>query len=412
MSQTTVERALDEYRRGRLVIIVDDEDRENEGDLSLAAQFATPEKIHFMAREGRGLICVSITGERADALDLPLMVPPGENSSQYGTPFTVSVDARRGVTTGISAHDRATTIQTLIAPSTLPGDLARPGHVFPLRAASGGILERRGQTEASLDLARLAGLEPAGVICEILAADGSMARGEELERFARVHGLAILSVEELVEYRQSREGQLSQGAEAALPNEFGAFRLRVYVDETDGTEHLALYMGDLSRGTPLVRLHSECLTGEVLGSRRCDCRQQLVEAQRLIAAEGTGAVIYLRQEGRGIGLAEKIKAYALQDLGLDTVDANRELGHPDDGRDYGAAAWILQDLECRRVRLLTNNPAKVAGLAARGIDVAERVHLVLPASPENAGYLATKRARLGHLLPEDALAASIGKDGE
>ncbi|MCH7666849.1 MAG: 3,4-dihydroxy-2-butanone-4-phosphate synthase [Acidobacteria bacterium] len=400
MKLSKIEDALTDYRQGKFVIIIDDEDRENEGDLALAAQFTTPQKVHFMAREGRGLICVSVTRERTEQLGLPMMVDPAENSARFATPFTVSVDAARGVTTGISAFDRATTIHTLVDRQAKPQDLVRPGHVFPLRAADRGVLERRGQTEASLDMARLAGLYPAGVICEILAESGEMARGAELDAFADRFGLKIVSIADLVAHRKGAEGRAVRGTECRLPTSFGEFRARVYEDTSTGLEHVALWLGDPTAAGTLVRLHSECLTGDALGSRRCDCREQLQDAQRHIASEGAGILLYLRQEGRGIGLREKLRAYALQDTGLDTVEANHRLGHPADARTYETAAWILRDLGCRSVRLLTNNPAKIKGLEQHGVEVIERRPLLPRESPENQSYLATKRDRLGHFLPD------------
>ena len=398
MPLATVEEALEELRCGRFLIVVDDEDRENEGDLVIAAEHITPEAVNFMAREVRGLICVALTGERLDALHLPPMTPPRENTSSYGTAFTVSVDARRGVTTGVSAHDRATTICALIHPATGPQDLARPGHVFPLRAAPGGVLERLGHTEASVDLARLVGLDHSAVICEIMAEDGTMARLPRLEEFASRHDLLILSVAQIAEYRRERDSELRRVVEVDLPTEHGEFTLIGYAQSGRAQPDLALVAGVLTAPEPpLVRLHSECLTGDVFGSLRCDCGAQLHRALGLIADEGTGAVLYLRQEGRGIGLLNKLQAYRLQERGLDTVEVNERLGFRADERDYHTAALMLRDLGVQRVRLLTNNPDKVTGLEAHGVEVVERLPLVVQPQPENAAYMDTKRIRMGHL---------------
>ncbi len=396
-----IESALADFRAGRFVIIVDDEDRENEGDLAIAAEFATPEAINFMAREARGLICVSLTGERLDALHIPMMVEPQQNQTRFGTAFTVSVEARHGVTTGISAHDRATTIRTLIDPDAGPKDIVHPGHVFPLRAVAGGVLVRPGQTEASLDLARLAGLTQAAVICEIMSADGHMARLPELETFAGRHGLQIVSISDLIAYRCRTETFVHSKVNTCLPTAYGPFRAQIFEHEYTGEHHLALVFGGPQHSSPLVRVHSECLTGDALGSQRCDCGDQLAAAQKQIAAEGWGAIIYLRQEGRGIGLLHKLRAYSLQEQGFDTVEANHQLGLPADRRDYRAAAQILRELGWFEVRLLTNNLAKVNGLLECGIRVAERIPLVVPATRFNRSYLRAKREKLGHLLPED-----------
>ncbi|MFQ5407960.1 MAG: bifunctional 3,4-dihydroxy-2-butanone-4-phosphate synthase/GTP cyclohydrolase II [Anaerolineales bacterium] len=401
MPFASIEAALADFRAGKFVIIVDDEDRENEGDLAIAADFAAPEAINFMAREGRGLICLSMTNERLDALGIPMMVPPDQNSAQFGTAFTVSVEAREGVTTGISAYDRATTIRTLIDPNTRPEDIARPGHVFPLRAAVGGVFTRAGQTEASLDLARMAGLYPAAVICEIMSSDGTMARLPELETFAARHDLKILAIRDLIAYRCRVETIVERVTEARLPTRYGEFGALAYRDVLTGQEHLALTFGEWRAGAPLVRLHSECLTGDALGSQRCDCGAQLQEAQRRIAAGGGGVILYLRQEGRGIGLLNKLRAYALQEQGYDTVEANHQLGFPADLRDYGVAARMLRDMGLNRVRLLTNNPAKVTGLEQHGIVVVERTPLIIAPNPDSRAYLAAKRKKLGHLLPQD-----------
>lgn len=399
MPLATVAESLEELRSGRFAIVVDDEQRENEGDLVIAAEHTTPETINFMAREGRGLICMAMTAERLDSLGIPLMVPPGRNTSPYGTAFTISVEARQGITTGISAHDRARTIRVMADPATRPEDFAMPGHVFPLRARDGGVLERPGHTEAAVDLTRLAGMLPAAVICEIMAEDGKMARMPELERFAAEHGLRIVTISDLVAYRRARERAPSRAATVDLPTRHGRFTLIAYPEPDDREPNLALVRGGLSGGEPpLVRLHSECLTGDVFGSARCDCGSQLDRAMELVDAEGRGAVLYLRQEGRGIGLLNKLRAYELQEQGLDTVEANERLGFRADERDYLAAALILRDLGVDRVRLLTNNPGKVAGLEAHGVKVVERVPIELPAGTDNVGYLHTKRAKLGHAL--------------
>ncbi|MDP9383356.1 MAG: bifunctional 3,4-dihydroxy-2-butanone-4-phosphate synthase/GTP cyclohydrolase II [Chloroflexota bacterium] len=412
MALATVEQVLEDLRAGKFVIVVDDEHRENEGDLVIAAQFATPEAINFMAREARGLICVPLTGERLDRLELPLMVPPEHNTSGFGTAFTVSVEARHGVTTGISAHDRARTVRTLIDPAATPEDLARPGHIFPLRAADGGVLERPGQTEASIDLMKLAGLHPSAVICEIMSADGTMARRAELEEFAARHGFKILSIADLIQYRRLREGDVRRAVEVEMPTEHGGFKLFAYLHAGSKEPDLALVMGELG-GTrpPVVRLHSECLTGDVLGSQRCDCGAQLNRALDLIAEEGRGAVLYLRQEGRGIGLLNKLRAYELQEHGLDTVEANEHLGFHADERDYRIAAAMLKDLGVARVRLLSNNPRKLAGLEANGVEVVERVPLLVEPRPENVGYMETKRTKLGHLFDMSRGAQSAASCG-
>ena len=413
MPLAPIDEALADLRAGKFVIVVDDEDRENEGDLVIAAEFATPAAVNFMAREGRGLICVPLTGARLDALGLPLMVPPERNRSGFGTAFTISVEARRGVTTGISAPDRARTIAVLADPASGPEDVVTPGHIFPLRARDGGVLERPGQTEAAIDLMRLAGLTPAAVICEIMAEDGTMARRPELELFAARHGLRIVSVADLIAYRRAREtAPVRRAAEIQLPTAHGPFRLYAYTEHArpDAEPHLALVRGDLSVGEPpLVRLHSECLTGDVFGSARCDCGPQLDRAMQAIAVEGRGIIVYLRQEGRGIGLLDKLRAYALQEQGLDTVEANERLGWPADARDYRAAAAILRDLGVTRLRLLTNNPRKVAGLADAGLTVTESVPLIVSPSVENLRYLRAKREKLGHLFDLDQLAAALPK---
>ena len=387
-------------RNGESIVVVDDENRENEGDLICAAQFATPEQINFMATEARGLICLAMEGERLDALDLPLMVDRNTDSNQ--TAFTVSVDAgpENGVSTGISADDRARTIQVAIHPQTRPADLRRPGHIFQLRAKQGGVLKRAGHTEAAVDLARLSGLYPAGVICEIQNSDGSMARLPQLAAYAKRHGLRLISIAELISYRLDTERFVQRQAEAAMPSAFGDFRAIGYRNELDGSEHVAIIKGQpqLAKEPVLVRVHSECLTGDAFGSLRCDCRPQLEAALRMIEAAGVGVVVYLRQEGRGIGLINKLKAYSLQDTGLDTVEANERLGFAADLRNYGVGAQILSDLGIQRLRLITNNPRKIAGLGGYGLQVEDRVPLVMDAGSHNAAYLQTKRIKLGHLM--------------
>ena len=399
MKLDRVEEAIEDIRLGRMVIVADDEDRENEGDLVMAAAMVTPDHVNFMARHGRGLICVTLTPERADELDLPPMAD--RNTDPQGTAFTIAVDAheRFGVTTGISAHDRAKTIEVLMDPETVPGDLRRPGHMFPLRAKAGGVLRRVGQTEASVDLARLAGLPPVGVICEILNEDGTMARRPELERFAQEHRLKFITVADLVAYRLRRTRIVERVAEAALPTRFGDFRVFAYESILDKREHLALVKGDITgKGNVLVRMHSECMTGDVFGSERCDCGEQLAAAMRQIEEEGQGAIIYLRQEGRGIGLVNKLKAYQLQDEGMDTVEANQELGFKPDLRDYGIGAQILLDLGLHSIRLLRNNPRKIVGLDGYDIEITGREPLLVEPGEHNEGYLETKRAKLGHIL--------------
>jgi 3,4-dihydroxy 2-butanone 4-phosphate synthase/GTP cyclohydrolase II len=394
-----VEQAIADIRAGKLVIVADDEDRENEGDLIGAAEKVTPEMINFMAMHARGLICLTLTPERCQALGLPQMAET--NTETRETAFTVSVDAapQFGVTTGISAADRATTIRVAIDPATVPGDLRRPGHVFPLRARPGGVLQRVGQTEASVDLARLAGLYPAGVICEILNPDGTMARRPDLERFARTHGLGFITVAQLVAYRLAHERLVHRVAEARLPTPFGEFRIIGYRNDVDPAEHVALVHGEVGdRLNVLVRMHSKCLTGDVFGSTRCDCGWQLHSAMRRIAEEGCGVVVYLDQEGRGIGLLNKLRAYELQDAGHDTVTANQELGFKPDLRNYGIGAQILLDLRLSSIRVLTNNPMKLVGLEGYGLEIVERVPLEPAPSDENRAYLDVKRDKLGHLL--------------
>lgn len=394
-----VEEAVRRLARGEMVVVVDDEDRENEGDVVLAAECVTPEAINFMARHARGLICVALTRERCEQLDLPLMVESKRNTSAHETAFCVSVEARRGTTTGISAHDRAATVQTLIDAETAPDDLLRPGHMFPLRARNGGVLKRAGHTEAAVDLARLAGLFPAGVLCEVMDDDGQMARLPRLVEFAREHGLAVLTVADLIAYRLRSEKLVEEVAGPNLPTAHGAFRIHAYRNRVTGEEHVALVMGEIDPEKPvLVRVHSQCLTGDVFASSRCDCGVQLNEALRCIGAEGCGVLLYLLQEGRGIGLFNKLRAYELQDAGEDTVEANVHLGFPPDPRDYGTGAQILLDLGVRRMRLMTNNPKKYAALAGFGLEIVERVPLEVPPTENTRSYLETKKQKLGHML--------------
>jgi len=396
----TIEAAVADIRRGRIVIVVDDESRENEGDLVFAAEKVTAAKVNFLARHGRGLVCVSLTHKRAAELDLGVQSPT--NTALHGTAFTVSVDAREGTTTGISAHDRAVTIRALVAPATRPEDLARPGHVFPIVAEDGGVLVRAGHTEASADLARLAGLRPAGVLCEVMAETGRMARLPALRTLARRHGLKIVTIKDLIARRRRTEQLVHRVVETELPTEYGEFRAIVYEDAVEPYAHIALVKGDV-RGRPgvLVRVHSQCLTGDVLHSLRCDCGRQLAQAMKMIQRTGRGVVLYMRQEGRGIGITNKLRAYRLQDEGMDTVEANTALGFAPDLRDYGIGAQILNDLGLTSIRLLTNNPRKVVGLRGFGLEIAERVPIVCRPNRCNVRYLVTKRDRLGHLLPED-----------
>ena len=397
---TQVERALEDIVAGKMIILVDDEDRENEGDLCMAADLCSAEAVNFMALHGRGLICLALTRERARELELSMMVPDAVNTTPYGTAFTVSIEARDGVTTGISAADRARTIQVAMDPASTPSDLSRPGHVFPLIAKPGGVLRRTGQTEGAVDLARLAGLQPAGVICEIMNQDGTMARRPDLEIFARERGLRILSIAELIKYRTRTEQLVRRSAEATLPSQFGDFRAVVFKNEIDFVDHIALVRGEIKRDVPtLVRVHSECLTGDAFGSLRCDCGEQLQTALKLIQEEGTGVLLYMRQEGRGIGLVNKIKAYGLQENeGLDTVEANERLGFPPDMRDFGVGAQILANLGVSRMRLLTNNPSKRAGLEGYDLEIVDQIPLEARPNEENFEYLRTKREKLGHLL--------------
>ena len=396
---SSIPEALDDIRQGRMVVVVDDEDRENEGDLTIAAEKVTPDVINFMARYGRGLICLPMTGERLDELRIPLMVRDENNDAKFGTAFCVPIEAKQGTTTGISAADRARTVLAAIDPATRPQDLARPGHMFPLRAVPGGVLVRAGQTEAAVDLARLAGLYPAGVICEIMDEDGTMSRGPRLEQFCRAHGLRLVTIKDLIHHRMRTERLVRKVAEASLPTRYGGFRIHAYQSLIDHKEHVALAMGEIKPGDRvLVRVHSQCLTGDIFASSRCDCGDQLHVALETISKAGQGVLLYLRQEGRGIGLVHKLRAYELQDRGHDTVEANEALGFKPDQRDYGIGAQILAELGLHKIRLLTNNPRKFVGLEGYGLEIVSRVPIEIPASDAHRRYLKAKKDKLGHIL--------------
>ncbi len=398
MPHLTIDQAIEDIKNGKMVILVDDEDRENEGDLTMAAEAVTPEAINFMAKYGRGLICLSLDSSIADRLDLPMMVD--QNTSQFQTGFTVSIEAKKGVTTGISAADRATTILTAVADDTTPSDIARPGHIFPLRARDGGVMVRVGQTEGSVDLARLAGKKPAGVICEIMDDDGTMARMPSLEKFAKKHGIGICTVADLVHYRLKTESFVKRAAQTVIPTRVGGdFKIIAYENDLDNLTHIALVKGEINSQKPvLVRVHSECMTGDIFSSLRCDCQEQLYTAMAMIKEEGAGVILYLRQEGRGIGLVNKLKAYEYQRQGMDTVEANEVLGFKADMRDYGVGAQMLVDLGVKSIRLMTNNPKKMVGLDGYGLTIVEQVAIEVEANPHNQGYLKCKQAKMGHLL--------------